>query len=539
MNKTKYRFMNLDIASRNLIAQNAKKFIAKNFPFLNMRLTDENKPPKGASVENKKIRYFLAGRPDTEENRPAKQKESSPFAGQEKRERITMNDVAKLNEQWQDICGQIRSELDDNVLLQWLGQLTPSLTEKGDVRLCVPTRFMKEWMDEKDYAAFFTNMWQSRDTSVRSVCFDVVKKEEDTESMPVPEKAPAAPMPTSTQAFSNNVDPAKTFDTFVVGEPNELAVAAAKKVADMVPTGFNPLFLHSSVGLGKTHLMHAIVQKIESEHPDKKVLYLSAEQFMFQYVQSLRSDNPYDFKEMFRSADILLVDDVQFICGKKGLQTEFFHTFNALYEQGKQIVLASDSSPLDLKDLDDRLKTRMAQGLIADIFPTTYEMRIGILQNKAALWNVSLPMDVADFLARHITTNVRELEGALKRVIAKAQLLGAPITLDETKIILKEVLESYAQEISISEIQKAVCDYFTVRMADLKSTRRDRSIARPRQIAMYLVKTLTTKSLPDIGHAFGRDHTTIMHAIRTVADLIKKDATVCEDVNRLKKMLGG
>ena len=531
--------MNLDIASRNLIAQNAKKFIAKNFPFLNMRLTDENKPPKGAPVENKKIRYFLADRPNTEENRPTKQKESSPFAGQKKRERITMNDVAKLNEQWQDICGQIRSELDDNVLLQWLGQLTPSLTEKGDVRLCVPTRFMKEWMDEKDYAAFFTNMWQSRDTSVRSVCFDVVKKEEDAESMPVPEKAPAAPMPASTQTFSNNVDPAKTFDTFVVGEPNELAVAAAKKVADMVPTGFNPLFLHSSVGLGKTHLMHAIVQKIESEHPDKKVLYLSAEQFMFQYVQSLRSDNPYDFKEMFRSADILLVDDVQFICGKKGLQTEFFHTFNALYEQGKQIVLASDSSPLDLKDLDDRLKTRMAQGLIADIFPTTYEMRIGILQNKAALWNVSLPMDVADFLARHITTNVRELEGALKRVIAKAQLLGAPITLDETKIILKEVLENYAQEISISEIQKAVCDYFTVRMADLKSTRRDRSIARPRQIAMYLVKTLTTKSLPDIGHAFGRDHTTIMHAIRTVADLIKKDATVCEDVNRLKKMLGG
>ena len=382
-------------------------------------------------------------------------------------------------------------------------------------------------------------MWQSRDTSVRSVCFDVVKKDEDIEPVPAPDKAPAACMPTSTPAFSNNVDPAKTFDTFVVGEPNELAVAAAKKVADMVPTGFNPLFLHSSVGLGKTHLMHAIVQKIESEHPDKKVLYLSAEQFMFQYVQSLRSDNPYDFKEMFRSADILLVDDVQFICGKKGLQTEFFHTFNALYEQGKQIVLASDSSPLDLKDLDDRLKTRMAQGLIADIFPTTYEMRIGILQNKAALWNVSLPMDVADFLARHITTNVRELEGALKRVIAKAQLLGAPITLDETKIILKEVLENYAQEISISEIQKAVCDYFTVRMADLKSTRRDRSIARPRQIAMYLVKTLTTKSLPDIGHAFDRDHTTIMHAIRTVADLMKKDATVCEDVNRLKKMLGG
>ena len=449
-----------------------------------------------------------------------------------------MNDVAKMNEQWQDICGQIRSELDDNVLLQWLGQLTPSLTEKGNVCLCVPTRFMKEWMDEKDYAAFFTRMWQSRDASVHNVCFDVTKKEEEEQTaIPAPETMPI--FRATTPAFTNNVDPAKTFDTFVVGEPNELAVAAAKKVADMVPTGFNPLFLHSSAGLGKTHLMHAIVQKIESEHPDKKVLYLSAEQFMFHFVRSLQSHNPYDFKEMFRSADILLVDDVQFICGKKGLQTEFFHTFNALYEQGKQIVLASDSSPLDLKELDDRLKTRMAQGLIADIFPTTYEMRIGILQTKAALWNISLPMDVADFLARHITTNVRELEGALKRVIAKAQLLGAPITLDETKIILKETLENYASEISISEIQKAVCDYFTVRMADLKSTRRDRSIARPRQIAMYLAKTLTTKSLPDIGHAFDRDHTTIMHAIRTVTDLVKKDATLCEDVNRLKKMLGG
>ena len=532
MNKTKYRFMNLHLASRNLIAKNAKKFVAKNFPFLNMKLTDGNNPPKGVPDENKKIQYFLAAR-------QAPKKESSPFVRQEKRERITMNDVAKLNEQWQDICGQIRSELDDNVLLQWLGQLTPSLTEKGNVCLCVPTRFMKEWMDEKDYASFFTHMWQSRDNSVRSVCFDVVKKDEDAESVSVIEKAESVALPMPKTTFTNNVDPAKTFDTFVVGEPNELAVAAAKKVADMVPTGFNPLFLHSSVGLGKTHLMHAIVQKIESEHPDKKVLYLSAEQFTFQYIQSLRADNPYDFKEMFRSADILLVDDVQFICGKKGTQTEFFHTFNALYEQGKQIVLASDSSPLDLKELDDRLRTRMAQGLIVDIFPTTYEMRLGILQTKAALWNVTLPMDVADFLARHITANVRELEGALKRVIAKAQLLGSPITLDGTKELLKETLENYAQEISVAEIQKAVCDYFTVRLADLKSTRRDRSIARPRQIAMYLVKTLTTKSLPDIGHAFERDHTTIMHAIRTVADLMKKDATLCEDVNRLKKMLGG
>ena len=531
MIKTRYRFKSLYIASRNLIAQNAKKFIAKKFSTFKIKPTEKFGSPKRVSVENRNIRYFLAEQ--TGKN------ESTVFNRKGKRENI-MSDVEKLNEQWQEICGQIRSELDDNVLLQWLGQLTPSLPEKGNICLCVPTKFMKDWMNEKDYASFFTRMWQSRDNSIRSVCIDVAKKDEDEElSVPAEKIVEPSVLPAPTVSFVNNVDPAKTFDTFVVGEPNELAVAAAKKVCEMVQTGFNPLFLHSSVGLGKTHLMHAIVQKIESEHPDKKVLYLSAEQFMFQYVQSLRSDTAYDFKEMFRSADILLIDDVQFICGKKGLQTEFFHTFNTLYEQGKQIVLASDSSPLDLKELDDRLRTRMAQGLIVDIFPTTYEMRVGILQTKAALWNVTLPADVADFLARQITTNVRELEGALKRVIAKAQLLGTPITLDDTKDLLKDTLESYAQEISATEIQKAVCDYFTLRMADLKSNRRDRSIARPRQIAMYLMKTLTTKSLPDIGYAFGRDHTTIMHAIRTIKDLMKKDATLCEDVNRLKKMLGG
>ena len=247
--------------------------------------------------------------------------------------------------------------------------------------------------------------------------------------------------------------------------------------------------------------MHAIASHIKKTNGHRRVLYLSAEKFMYQFVRALRNDETVSFRDLFRSVDVLMIDDIQFICGKKATQEEFFHTFNALIDQGKQIVLSSDSSPLELKGIEDRLKTRMAQGLVVDIYPTTYEMRIGILQTKAALLNVTVPQDVIEFLAEKITTNVRELEGALKRIVASTQLLGMPITLDNTKSLLRDLLHTYEKELSISDIQKTVADYYTVRLTDLKSTRKDRKIARPRQIAMYLSKTLTTKSLPEIGRS--------------------------------------
>ncbi len=455
-----------------------------------------------------------------------------------------------VEQQWADICAQMKSQYDDSILREYAAQIMPSIDDDA-VILSVPNRFMHDWLRRKQYDAVIFQKFQEKNPSLQRVDVKLQdyflptltstapdSNEEIDLTPPSISKAP--------QAFEIHLNPAMTFETYVTGSSNELATAAAKGVTEHFDSTRNPLFLHSSVGLGKTHLMNAIAWKMQEKHPDKKVIYLSAEQFMYQYVRALRhdkiadsrtDDSIADFRELFRSADILMIDDVQFIGGKQATQMEFFHTFNALIEQGKQIVLSSDSSPLQLKGMEERLKTRIAQGLIVDIYPTTYEMRIGILQSKAEQWGVFVPADVIDFLAQKITTNVRELEGALKRLVANAQLLGTPITLNSTQTILRDVLNLYEKEITIDSIQKAVCDHFMVKSSDLKSTRRDRNIARPRQIAMYLSKELTSKSLPEIGLAFDRDHSTIIHAVKTIETLIKSDAEVSEAVLFLKRGL--
>lgn len=449
-----------------------------------------------------------------------------------------------LEQQWEVVCNKIRENSKDTILNRWLEQMSPESIDNGLLQLSVPTRFMQEWMKEKEYDSLISSIWTSENPAIQDICLKiqshkapVLDKEEEA---PLTMSESPAAQPSSEDLFANvYLDPHFTFENFVVGKPNEFAYAAAKRVAESEDVAFNPLYLHSSVGLGKTHLMHSIAWHIQKTNPNRKVLYLSAEKFMYQFVKALRFDDTVAFRDMFRSVDVLMIDDVQFICGKKATQEEFFHTFNALVDQGKQIILCSDSSPLELKGIEDRLKTRMAQGLVVDIFPTTYEMRIGILESKAALLNAPVPADVIAFLAERITSNVRELEGALKRVIANAQLLGTEITLDSTRQILRDILNVYEKEITVEDIQKAVADHFTLKMSDLKSTRRDRKIARPRQMAMYLAKILTTKSLPDIGSAFDRDHTTIIHAVRTIEELIKTDKNVAEDVCLLEKMLKG
>ena len=458
----------------------------------------------------------------------------------------------QLTQQWQDICPQIRQVCDDDVLDRWLGQMTPVLSSDGSIDLIVPTQFMKEWLNSRDYAKVIADIWRQSNPDLQNISFKTKTYQPETEAQPLsvselalnkmavsalPEQS-AKPENLSLEV-KNFLDPNMTFANFVVGKTNEFAYAAARRVADNAEISYNPLYLHSSVGLGKTHLMQAIAAEIEHQQNGRTVMYLSAEKFMFEFVKALRSDKTVDFRELFRSVDVFMIDDIQFICGKRGMQEEFFHTFNELVAQGKQIVLASDSSPLELKGLDDRLKTRMAQGLVADIYPTTYEMRIGILQTKAALYEVNLPNDVAEFLAEHITTNVRELEGALKRIVANSQLLNTPITLENTKQILRDLLHVYEKDLSIEDIQKSVAEYYNIKLIDLKSTRRDRRIARPRQIAMYLSKQLTTKSLPEIGLAFDRDHTTIIHAIRTIDDLMVSDADVASDVKHFIKNLKG
>lgn len=458
----------------------------------------------------------------------------------------------QLTQQWQDICPQIRQVCDDDVLDRWLGQMTPVLSSDGSIDLIVPTQFMKEWLNSRDYAKVIADIWRQSNPDLQNISFKTKTYQPETEARPLSVSEPAlnkmavSALPEQSAKpenlsleVKNFLDPNMTFANFVVGKTNEFAYAAARRVADNAEISYNPLYLHSSVGLGKTHLMQAIAAEIEHQQNGRTVMYLSAEKFMFEFVKALRSDKTVDFRELFRSVDVFMIDDIQFICGKRGMQEEFFHTFNELVAQGKQIVLASDSSPLELKGLDDRLKTRMAQGLVADIYPTTYEMRIGILQTKAALYEVNLPNDVAEFLAEHITTNVRELEGALKRIVANSQLLNTPITLENTKQILRDLLHVYEKDLSIEDIQKSVAEYYNIKLIDLKSTRRDRRIARPRQIAMYLSKQLTTKSLPEIGLAFDRDHTTIIHAIRTIDDLMVSDADVASDVKHFIKNLKG
>ncbi len=336
-----------------------------------------------------------------------------------------------------------------------------------------------------------------------------------------------------------------TFDSFVVGKPNELAHAAARRVAEGGPVTFNPLFLYGGVGLGKTHLMHAIAHELNARQPDLRVLYLSAEQFMYRFVQALRDKQIMDFKEIFRSVDVLMVDDVQFIAGKDSTQEEFFHTFNALVDQNKQIVISADRAPGEIKDLEDRIKSRLQCGLVVDLHPTDYELRLGILQQKAEFYRQQYPglqiaQGVLDFLAHRITTNVRVLEGALTRLFAFASLVGREITLELAQDCLADILRASDRKLTIEEIQRKVAEHYNIRLSDMIGPKRLRNIARPRQVAMYLAKQLTPRSLPEIGRRFGgRDHTTIMHGVKKIEELMATDSQLNDDLNLLKRLLQG
>ena len=339
-------------------------------------------------------------------------------------------------------------------------------------------------------------------------------------------------------AISAPLDPRFTFDNFVVGKPNELAYAAARRVAEAGTVPFNPLFLYGGVGLGKTHLMHAIAWHIRRRTPKRRIIYLSAEKFMYQFVRALRTKDTVAFKELFRSVDVLMIDDVQFIGGREATQEEFFHTFNALVDQNRQVVISADKSPSDLEGVEERMRSRMGWGLVADIHPTTYELRLGILQAKAEPLGVAVPTKVLEFLAHKITSNIRDLEGALNRIVAHATLIGRSISLEMTQEVLHDLLRANDRKVTIEEIQKKVAEHFNIKVSDMHSARRARAVARPRQVAMYLSKQLTARSLPEIGRRFGgRDHTTVMHAVKKVEELKVTDSEFAEDVELLRRML--
>ncbi|MBT6096415.1 MAG: chromosomal replication initiator protein DnaA [Rhodospirillaceae bacterium] len=449
----------------------------------------------------------------------------------------------ELLQQWELVANHLRAEIGEASFQSWLRPMTVRGMENGIVTISVPTRFMRDWA-AAHYQERMTELWRAENNSLQGIEV-VVHSAPSTETTDAPAKrGTVASAETRRDQHKDDLsaplDGRFTFDQFVVGKPNEFAYAAARRVAEADSVPFNPLFLYGGVGLGKTHLMHAIAGHIRQSQPERTVIYMSAEKFMYRFVSALREQNTVDFKQQFRSVDVLMIDDVQFIAGKDSTQEEFFHTFNALVDQGRQIVISADKSPSDLEGMEERLVSRLNCGLVADIHATTYELRLGILQSKAHKLGTEMPPKVLEFLAHKITANVRELEGALNRVVAHSQLVGRDISLETTQDVLRDLLRANDRRVTIEEIQKQVASHFNVRISDMHSARRARSVARPRQVAMYLAKQLTSRSLPEIGRKFGgRDHTTVMHAVRKVEELREHDTTFNEDVELLRRMLEG
>jgi chromosomal replication initiator protein len=466
------------------------------------------------------------------------------------------------------VLEQAERELGTNCVAQWIRPVRLTSIDNDVAVLSASTGFLADWV-ERNYGLHLLRILRSLSPGLRRITLTV---SEAALAQGGGEAAPAAANGRNgtgaAMAAAGNApgigsgigngqaaadgdlqsapfDPRFTFDKFVVGKPNELAHAAARRVAETADASFNPVFLYGGVGLGKTHLMHAIGWHLKHTRPDCKVLYLSAEHFMYRFVQALRFRDTLTFKRQFRSVDVLMVDDVQFIAGKDSTQEEFFHTFNALIDQKKQIVISGDRSPERIDGLEERICSRLQWGLVVDIHPADYELRLGILQSKAeaiAANDPSFEFDpkVLEFLAHRISSNVRVLEGALTRLFAFASLVGRRITLDMTQECLADLLRTADRKVTIDEIKRKVADHYNLRLSDLISARRARAVARPRQVAMFLAKTLTSKSLPEIGRGFGgRDHTTVIHAVRKVEQLRETDSQLADDIELLRRMLEG
>ncbi|MDF1793542.1 MAG: chromosomal replication initiator protein DnaA [Thalassobaculaceae bacterium] len=454
--------------------------------------------------------------------------------------------------QWARVKSRLRSECGETAYRGWLKSLTLARRDGQVIYLAIPSKFERDRVVTQ-YGDRLRGLWQGEDPAIASVevvasgRLEVAQRQVGAEdradrpmaSFAVPEYIAAEP-PSDLDAISAPLDARFTFDNFVVGKPNELAFAAARRVAESETVPFNPLFLYGGVGLGKTHLMHAIAWEIRKNHPQRRVLYLSAEKFMYQFIRALRYRDTVAFKDLFRSVDVLMIDDVQFISGKDSTQEEFFHTFNALVDNNRQVVISADKSPTNLDGMEERLRSRLGWGLVADIHPTDYELRLGILQSKVERVDVDIPPKVMEFLSHKISSNVRELEGALNRVVAHSTLVGRAITLEMVQEVLADILKANDRRVTIEEIQRQVASHYNIRISDMYSARRARAIARPRQIAMYLSKQLTQRSLPEIGRKFGgRDHTTVMHAVKKVDELRATDRHFDADVDLLRRMLEG
>ena len=439
---------------------------------------------------------------------------------------------------WSEITSELKKSLDKDTFQNWIKPIYFESHIDTSLTLSVPTRFLRDWII-KNYASVIKKAYMDQGHSIDKLA--ILVKENNNRIIPGTEviyEDKDDDEDTYYDDISAPLDPKFTFDNFIVGKPNELAYAAAQRVAQSEVVSFNPLFLYGGVGLGKTHLMHAVAWNIKKRNPKKNVVYLTAEKFMYQFIKALRFKNIMSFKEQFRSVDVLMIDDVQFIIGKDNTQEEFFHTFNTLIDKKRQIIISADKSPADLDGLEDRLKSRLGWGLVADIHPLTYELRLGILQAKAEQKSLKLKQEVMEFLANKITNNVREMEGALNRLAVHASIQDSEISVDLVKDVLKDLLRTNSRKITIDEIQKKVVEHYNIKLSDMHSPRRSRSVARPRQVAMYLAKSITTRSLPEIGRKFGgRDHTTVIHAIKTIEEIMVNDPNLAEDIELLTRIL--
>ena len=449
-----------------------------------------------------------------------------------------------ITQEWAKVRGMLRSEVGEAAYRSWLKPLTLLSVEGGRIEISVPTQFMRDWV-VSHYGERLRQLWLNQNSNVISVEITVDsgaqtkiirsigkgRKFSDRGSGKLAEVVNSADI-------CSPLDNRFKFSDYIVDKSNELAYAAARRIADSEGAPFNPLFLYGGVGLGKTHLMHAIAIHTRDKYPEKKVVYLTAEKFMYHFVRALRVKDTVSFKEKFRSVDILMIDDLQFINGKDATQEEFFHTLNDLVDNNRQVVIAADKPPSELIGMEERLRSRLGCGLVADIHATSRELRLKIIEAKAARLGAKISPKVKEFLSHSIKSNVRELEGALNRVVVHSSLVGSEISLESCQEILSDLLRANSRRLTIEEIQKRVSEHFNIGIADMCSARRARVVARPRQVAMYLSKQLTARSLPEIGRKFGgRDHTTVMHAVKKVEELRGADPSFDEDIDMLRRLL--
>lgn len=451
---------------------------------------------------------------------------------------------------WDQCLGSLEDEFPSQQFNTWI---RPLQAEQSDNKLVLfaPNRFVMDWIVEKFLARIRELVQQFSGSESTQVHLEIGSKrtEKLSHAQPAPgSSAAAAPqvqVPSKNGAFSytdttyqSNLNPNFVFDNFVEGKSNQLAKAASLQVAENPAVAYNPLYLYGGVGLGKTHLIHAIGNQIIKNNPRAKVLYLHSERFVADMVKALQTNSMNEFKRYYRTVDALLIDDIQFFAGKDRSQEEFFHTFNSLLESQQQVILTCDRYPKEINGVEERLKSRFGWGLTVAVEPPELETRVAILMSKAEQTNIILPYEVAFFVAKRIRSNVRELEGALKRIIANAHFTGKAITLDFVKEALRDLLALQDKLVTIENIQRTVAEYYKIKVADLLSKRRNRSIARPRQVAMSLAKELTNHSLPEIGDGFGgRDHTTVLHACRNIAELRQTDSDIEEDYINLLRIL--